>query len=603
MTHPASRVLQLFNRHIETETQVEEPNVRPVRIQSFPAGDDAPKAPFPSATWDQANTGDRFAFFQSCQQEHGDVFRFRLDSGRTMVVCLDVTLYEEITRSEFFDFAEVSRVSKQRFGMEQMTETDRDVAALSRGMRLAMSGAAHDDLCDRLDALLRLRLSQTLPDRARDEERDEGWEEHTLFYSIKRAVGPAAFEALFGNGTWKNDDLMDDIDTIIRALAGRLPVKDLTTKSFASDALERTLSALNDSIFSCPVEHRTQTVDVLHRTLVGDTHPWPHKEKEQVATLLWGGCNMNMIPTSFWLTKAVFSLPPAELERLRKDVASVVDIKNVVELADLPRLSRDAVESMMLIRSTVLEVLRMRERPQIFRVAKEDLLVTLANGEKVHLEKGDWVGIFARFLHMDPEVHENPETFQPDRFLPLLRREATYEKAGFPLEEPIIPFGIGVGRCPGGDMTLHFLGAYIALLVTFWDLEVDDAEVDIRKQHIESVSPPDGDLKARLRRRIPCELAKSSSSPMPVVFAEDESELPLYTLADVAQHDRPEDAWIVVENHVYDVTEFHKEHPGGAVPLLRFAGRDATKAFRSLHSRRAWSLLAELRIGRLQREA
>jgi cytochrome b involved in lipid metabolism len=47
----------------------------------------------------------------------------------------------------------------------------------------------------------------------------------------------------------------------------------------------------------------------------------------------------------------------------------------------------------------------------------------------------------------------------------------------------------------------------------------------------------------------------------------------------VARHNRLEDAWLVIENHVYDVTAYLLSHPGGTKLLLPFLGRDATSAF------------------------
>ncbi|KAI9014065.1 acyl-CoA dehydrogenase/oxidase [Hyaloraphidium curvatum] len=44
------------------------------------------------------------------------------------------------------------------------------------------------------------------------------------------------------------------------------------------------------------------------------------------------------------------------------------------------------------------------------------------------------------------------------------------------------------------------------------------------------------------------------------------------------------EAWIIVENKVYDVSKFADEHPGGKKILLRFAGKDATEQFRRYHN-------------------
>ncbi|KZT00571.1 cytochrome b5 [Laetiporus sulphureus 93-53] len=60
-----------------------------------------------------------------------------------------------------------------------------------------------------------------------------------------------------------------------------------------------------------------------------------------------------------------------------------------------------------------------------------------------------------------------------------------------------------------------------------------------------------------------------------------------WSLQQVAQHNTASSCWIIIENKVYDVTEFLPIHPGGVRLLLNFAGRDATAAFKPFHSSRA----------------
>lgn len=53
-----------------------------------------------------------------------------------------------------------------------------------------------------------------------------------------------------------------------------------------------------------------------------------------------------------------------------------------------------------------------------------------------------------------------------------------------------------------------------------------------------------------------------------------------FTPAEVASHNSPDKGlYIIIENGVYDVTNFVDEHPGGAKILKRVAGKDATKQF------------------------
>jgi alkylation response protein AidB-like acyl-CoA dehydrogenase len=61
------------------------------------------------------------------------------------------------------------------------------------------------------------------------------------------------------------------------------------------------------------------------------------------------------------------------------------------------------------------------------------------------------------------------------------------------------------------------------------------------------------------------------------------SPLPVFSRAEVAKHNKPDDAWIIIEDKVYDITKFAGLHPGGEKLLLDTAGTDQTKDFFGLH--------------------
>lgn len=58
----------------------------------------------------------------------------------------------------------------------------------------------------------------------------------------------------------------------------------------------------------------------------------------------------------------------------------------------------------------------------------------------------------------------------------------------------------------------------------------------------------------------------------------------IYTNDEVSRHNNKESNWIIIENMVFDVTEFNF-HPGGQIPLANEAGKDVTEIFYSLHRR------------------
>ena len=45
-----------------------------------------------------------------------------------------------------------------------------------------------------------------------------------------------------------------------------------------------------------------------------------------------------------------------------------------------------------------------------------------------------------------------------------------------------------------------------------------------------------------------------------------------YSREEVAKHNTAESLWLIVDSHVYDVTGFLNDHPGGQKPFLNWAG-------------------------------
>lgn len=57
----------------------------------------------------------------------------------------------------------------------------------------------------------------------------------------------------------------------------------------------------------------------------------------------------------------------------------------------------------------------------------------------------------------------------------------------------------------------------------------------------------------------------------------------MLTYAEVGKHNSKTDCWVIIHGEVYNVTDFLKEHPGGSAIILKYAGKDATKAFDPIH--------------------
>ena len=72
--------------------------------------------------------------------------------------------------------------------------------------------------------------------------------------------------------------------------------------------------------------------------------------------------------------------------------------------------------------------------------------------------------------------------------------------------------------------------------------------------------------------------------PLHPKCAEDAANLKAYTMAEVAKRSTPDEAWIIIDERVYNITNFISKHPGGELVLLNMAGKDCTDAFANYHS-------------------
>ncbi|XP_061165492.1 acyl-CoA 6-desaturase-like isoform X1 [Saccostrea echinata] len=80
-------------------------------------------------------------------------------------------------------------------------------------------------------------------------------------------------------------------------------------------------------------------------------------------------------------------------------------------------------------------------------------------------------------------------------------------------------------------------------------------------------------------------------------------QLGSYSCQEVAKHDKRDDRWIIINNEVYNITEWSKRHPGGSKVIGHYAGQDATDAFRAFHNDldQVQKYLLPLHIGSVQK--
>ena len=73
------------------------------------------------------------------------------------------------------------------------------------------------------------------------------------------------------------------------------------------------------------------------------------------------------------------------------------------------------------------------------------------------------------------------------------------------------------------------------------------------------------------------------------------------TASQVATHNSSGDCWLIINNGVYNVTNYIPIHPGGSGQIILYCGQDATSLFSSIHSQRAWNILNNYYVGNFAR--
>ncbi|SPJ10252.1 cytochrome b5-like heme/steroid binding protein, putative [Plasmodium sp. DRC-Itaito] len=109
-------------------------------------------------------------------------------------------------------------------------------------------------------------------------------------------------------------------------------------------------------------------------------------------------------------------------------------------------------------------------------------------------------------------------------------------------------------------------------------------ENDKNKLNVFSAENTKSDKSSRTQRRTPNEPNQLGyiNASKDLETAVIKSDKPI-TKEEVAKHNKKDDAWIIYENKVYEITHYLKHHPGGERILSRKAGKDITKYVKKMH--------------------
>lgn len=408
----------------------------------------------------------------ACAAQYGDVFTVVVDDGHRITYVLDPHMFPALLSAPQVDFSPVSRQSKQRFGLAQLISSDERVRTLSHALTSGLRGRQLHTTLDAFDeeldhAVARYAASLGGPSR------------RTVQHVVQQTLIPATVYAMFGRGVF-DEDFIDDFTTYSAATAARFAGSDPTLDPRGRVAEQALMVRLAGCL------HRTDTPVLagLSQRLLDAAAVAEEERLRLLLMQLWGAL-VDLVPAGVWMCTSA-ALEPDLVEGIRR--------------------ARTAEDASHLRRSMVSETLRLYSRPNIYREVVEDFDTASSDGRVVRFTQGDWVGLFPRFLHHDPEVFDDPLRFHPRRFCPSPSgsdRPPTFCKDGMVLRHPTVVFGLGRGRCPGDAFTLEALARLLSAWTSSFDTRLPGPQPRARTDTVSSVPTPAGAIDVLVRPRTP----------------------------------------------------------------------------------------------------
>lgn len=205
----------------------------------------------------------------------------------------------------------------------------------------------------------------------------------------------------------------------------------------------------------------------------------PEKAEHVLSDFLFGGSETTA--TTVEWAMAELATRPDLVKRAQDELDAVVRFRRLVEEADLPHLP--------FLLAVVKEAMRMHPAVSLL-VPHASLVPTVVLGYHFPADTLMFVNAFA--IHRDPSVYQNPDQFDPDRFL---ARPEVNHLSGIDSYE-LIPFGAGRRMCPGLNIANTLVLLMLANLLYAFDWSLPDGQTGIDMTEYEGLTTS---LKTPLR--------------------------------------------------------------------------------------------------------
>ncbi|KAF6323211.1 cytochrome P450 family 7 subfamily B member 1 [Rhinolophus ferrumequinum] len=437
---------------------------------------------------------DPIGFMKTLQKQHGDTFTLLL-GGKYITFIMDPYQYPFVMKNHKLSFKVFSKniirkaFSIQKFMTSELNNELRDCYQLLQGKSL---DTLMDNMMQNLQEVFEHQLFKTT-----------NWDVTHLLTFCTSAVFEATFTTIYGKFLGADrkkliTELKEDFlkfDNKFTHLISDVPIELLGNTKSIQKKLIKCLTSEKLAKIQGWSEIVQMRQDILEKYYTSkDVEIGAHH-----LGFLWASV-ANTIPAMFWAMYYLLRHPEA-MAVLRDEIDHLLQSTGQKQGSGFSiHLTREQLDSLVYLESTILEALRLCSFSSIIRYVEEDLTLP-SETRDYFLRKGDLIAIFPAVLHQDPEVFEAPEEFRFDRFVENGKKKTTFFKRGKKLKFYLLPFGLGASKCPGRFLAVIEIKQLLIILLTYFDLEiVDDKPIQLDKgRFLLGIQYPDSDVLFRYK--------------------------------------------------------------------------------------------------------
>ncbi len=344
-------------------------------------------------------------------------------------------------------------------------------------------------LKERVDALGGRMVEVINRHMARWEERAGSGEPFNLSWDVSAITLEIAFQTMFDTGLGVDEEgfknamhMSHDVSAKrcwnLTSITEKIPTKENREFNKAIDFLQGVCTRIIDERRKVP-RQANDLLSILMEARDADTNEVMDEQqlRDEVMTLMVAGHDTTATMTAWAFL--LLSQHPQHLERVRDEVDNLL-AGRLPEAGDLKGLEYT--------KRVLQEVARLR--PSIWWFARVAINDDNIAGQPI--KAGTMVFISQYLIHTLPHVWQDPEKFDPDRFLP--ENMAGRSKFAY------FPFGAGPRVCIGSGFAIMEMAFILAMLFRRFDVEITSDKSPVFGNLL--TLRPDEDIFARAKPRM-----------------------------------------------------------------------------------------------------